>query len=589
MFQIEENLFNKREKMKLSDYVASFLVEQKLDTAFVFSGGASAHLIDSIGKNKDINYICPQHEEHVAMAADGYSRASGKIGVGIVTSGPGATNTLTGICSSYFDSIPVVLITGQVASFRVKQTSKLRQYGFQETDVVTIFDSVTKYAKQLKQPEDIKYMLQEAFYYAKEGRPGPVLVDIPDDFQRSDINPNTLKEFIPPAYDINIVDKSSMQTLKTLMSESAKPLFIFGAGINIADAKEMVNELINSLKIPFLVTWGGKDLFSYENEFNFGCFGTSGPRYGNIAIQNADLIVGFGVKFSQLQTGAKLGEFALNAKKVLIELDKEEINKFEDKELNFDLVINNDVKNVCKELLNSKIKQNDYTNWLEELNNWKNLYPICPKELYSSDEVVNPYVFVDALSDEVDEDAILVADTGANLTWTMQTIKVKSDQKIFSAWNHTPMGYSLAGAIGAAKAQPNKQIICLIGDGGLQMCIEELATVYRHNLNIKIFLFNNHGHGIIRQTINTWLDGNYNAVDEASGLSFPDFNKVAEAYHLNTRTIESHENIHSNIKNILKQEGPFFCNVEIYPLQEIVPQLVFGKSIDQMWPYIEEK
>lgn len=574
--------------MKLSDYIAEFLVEKSVEIAFVFQGGASAHLIDSIGRNEKISYVCPQHEEHVAMAADGYARVNGNIGVGIVTSGPGATNTLTGICSSFFDSIPVILITGQVASFRVRQTPKLRQYGFQETDVVTLFSSVTKYAKQLKRPEDIKILLQEAFYYAKEGRPGPVLIDIPDDFQRADIDPDALESFSPDVKDKFLIDPKKYENLKELISESKKPLLIFGAGVNIADSKDAVNKIVEKLNIPFLLTWGGKDLFSHDNKLNFGCFGTSGPRYGNIAVQNADLIIGFGTKFSQLQTGAKLGEFAQNAKKVLIEIDEEEVNKFDDKDLNFDLVLRGDIKDISLDILNLDIDKNINDEWFSYLVDIKDKYPICPAKLYDTQNQVNPYVFIDSLSDEIDDEAIIVADTGANLTWTMQTIKLRKTQKLFSAWNHTPMGYSLAGSIGAACANPNKQIICLIGDGGLQMCVEELATVYRYNLNIKIFLFNNHGHGIIRQTINTWLDSNYNAVDEGTGLSFPDFNKVADAYNLKSSIINSHKDIKENIKNVLQKKGPYFCNVEIYPHQDIRPQLVFGKSIDEMWPYLDE-
>ena len=575
--------------MKLSDYIAQFLVEQNVKTVFAFSGGAAAHLIDSIDKNEHINYICPQHEEHVAMAADGYARVTQNIGVGMVTSGPGATNTLTGICSSFFDSIPTLLISGQVSSFRVRKTPKLRQYGFQETDVISIFKSVTKYAKLLDSPNDIKYVLQEAIYYAKEGRPGPVLVDIPDDFQRVDIEPSTLKEFIPPKKEIIKGLKKEIIKLKELISQSKKPLFIFGAGVSISYSKQLVTDLTNKLNIPFLLTWGAKDIFPDDNPLNFNGFGASGPRYGNIAIQNADLIIGVGTKFSQLQTGGKLEEFAYKAKKVLIDIDIEEINKFQDRELNFDLEIHSNLKDICSILLNESVSQQDYTLWLEYLTDLKKSYPICPKKLYNSNDVVNPYVFINSLSEEANNDAILVADTGANLTWTMQTFKTKKDQQIFSAWNHTPMGYSLAGAIGAAFANPNRQIICLIGDGGLQMCIEELATVARHNLPIKIFLFNNHGHGIIKQTIDTWLDSNYNAIDEDSGLSFPDFNAVAEAYKLKTRTLNNHKNINKFIKNILEEKGPIFCNVEIFKNQQILPQLVFGKSIDNMYPYIKGK
>ena len=577
--------------MKLSDFVASFLSKYGVKHVFAISGGASAHLIDSIAKCDGIEYICPQHEEHGAMAADGYARVSRNLGVAISTSGPGATNMLTGVCGSYFDSVPTIIITGQVASFRLKKNERLRQVGFQETNVVEIYKSVTKYAKQLKNPQDIQYILQEAIYHAKHARPGPVLIDIPDDLQRAEINPQTLSQFIEP--DEKELDTDYLQNMSehlfNLIKDAKKPIFVLGAGVKISGYEKDMVALVERFNIPVLLTWGAKDLLEYEHPLNVGGFGIVGPRYGNFTVQNADLVIGIGTRFSQMLTGANSANFAPNAKKVMIDIDAEEILKFEQSELYIDLPIVSDVKEFIKFLQNLDIQKGEYKEWMSSIEFYKSSYPICPLSLYAHRGQVNAYVFVDALSNASKKGDIIVGDTGGNLSWLMQTFKFKEEQIAFSSWNHSPMGYALAGAVGASFADPSKDVIAVIGDGGLQMCIEELATISRHNLSIKIFLFNNQGQGIMRQTIDTWLDSNYNAIDYETGLLFPDFSRVAEAYGLKTAEIHSHENIEQQISDVLNIKGAVFCNVFINKYQQIKPQLVFGKGLDDMWPYIQEK
>lgn len=578
--------------MKLSDYVAQFLADQGIKHAFVVSGGAAVHLVDSIARNPNIDYICVQHEESGAMAADAYARVTGNLGAAITTSGPGATNLLTGVCCSFFDSIPTFFVTGQVATFRLKRSETIRQIGFQETDVVSIFKSVTKYCVLVRDPQEIKFHLQKAAYLAKAGRPGPVLIDLPDDLQRAEIDPDKQKSFIP---EIEEADEEEMRKsflqCNELIAKGERPVFMFGAGIVIARAEDLARELVEKTQIPFLLTWGAMDVWPYSHPLNIGGFGVCGPRAGNFAVQNSDLIIAIGTRLSQMLTGGRLEHFGRAAKKIVVDIDGEELRKFEGRGLQIDAPIRSEIRTFLKRSndLLSDYAPKAYVDWLKVIEKWKREFPICSPQYYEMRKEVDAYVFIDALSEECKEGDIIITDAGGNLTWTMQAFKVKRNQRVFSAWNHSPMGYSLPAAYGASFADRGKQIICIIGDGGLQMCIEELATVARHDLPIKIFLFNNRGHGIQKQTLDTWFSSRYEAVDYPTGLYFPDFIKVAEAYGIAAVTIASHEHLNEKIREILQCRGPVLCNVEINPGQKIQPMLTFGRPLEDQEPLLERK
>ena len=380
--------------MKLSDYVIDFLVRRGVTHVFGISGGAAVHLFDSADRHPGMDYVCSQHEQSSAMSADGYARATGRLGVAITTSGPGATNLLTGVCCSFYDSVPTLMITGQVATHRLKGDRPVRQVGFQETDVVSIFASVTKYAHQISDPNSIRYHLEKAYYLAFEGRPGAVLIDLPDD------RPG------PAADDAGFVDA---------------------------------------------------------------------------------------------------------------------------------------------------------------------------------------YDFVERLAAHAPDDEQIFIDTGGNLTWTCNGFRTKQGQKLISAWNNTPMGYALPAAIGAAAARESRGITCVIGDGGLVLCLGELSTLVAHGYRVRVILFNNHGHGIQKQTLETWLGGRYVGVHGASGLAFPDFAKVAEAMGLQTVTIDRSSAIDEALRHVYSGNGPVFCNVEINPSQKLYPVLKFGAPLESQLPSLDDR
>jgi acetolactate synthase-1/2/3 large subunit len=564
--------------MKLSDFVAQYLEKNGVDVCFMVSGGAVLHIIDSIERHSKIRIVCSQHEESAATGADAYSRLSNqKIGLCVATSGPGATNLVTGVSNAYFDSIPLICITGQVATFREKQNKDMRQYGFQETDVKRIFEPITKYAVKITSAEDIKFELGKALYIARSGRPGPVVIDLPDDLQRVEINPEILKEFYaePRSFADDSECSNIANRLNNLLGKSEKPLLILGAGIRIGNSANLIEDFVKELNIPFVATWGAKDLISDNSTLNIGTFGVCGPRYGNWAISESDLIIVLGSRLNQMQVGSKIENFATNAYKVLVDIDELEINKFDNTEFTVDWGINLDVKDFLKNIKINRFRHSKWHDWLIQI---KSNYSVISEHLHDKIEV-SSYQFIDKLSDLLPEDAVVITDAGGNLCWTMQSFNIKKNQRLISSWNHSPMGFSLPAAIGASFANPNKTVNCVIGDGGLMMCLQELGTVARHNLPINIFIFNNRGHGIQKQTIDTWLGGNQIGVDYETGLFFPDFQMVAKSFGISYERID---NLNQVNKIDPETKIPIIFDVMINPSQKIFPMLKFGGSLTDL-------
>jgi acetolactate synthase-1/2/3 large subunit len=579
--------------MKLSDYIIDFLYKRGITHAFGMSGGAAVHMFDSIDRHSEMEIISMTHEQCAAIAADGYARASGLVGVAICTSGPGATNLLTGTCCSFYDSIPTLMLTGQVSTHRLKGASRIRQLGFQETNVVSIFESITKFAAQLTDAKDIRYLLEKAFYIALEGRPGPVLLDIPDDLQRAEINPEKLIGFTPPNLThFKMNAEEQIGKLLGMLGNSTRPVLVLGGGLKTPYVGSELLTVIDKLGIPVLVTWAALDLMPSNHPLMIGTFGVYGSRKGNLAIQNADLVITLGTRLSQNLTGGILSSFAREAKIVMVDADEHEMNKFDGKGIRIDLRINTLLSSFLMEIQVQleKYSQPDIGVWLKKLNRWKNLFAQepSPKAMVSW-----PYLdandFVRNLSSRLSNKAVVYADTGGNLTWTCNSFIVKDSQKIFSAWNHTPMGYSLPAAIGAAFYDPENIVTCIIGDGGLMICLAELATIFHHKLPIKIFLFNNHSHGIQKQTLETWLGGRKVGVDPMSGVAFPaNWLEVAKAFGFSTYSIDGTKELPNALDAIYAEEGPAFINVEINPDQKLYPVLKYGEALENQMPLLSE-
>lgn len=576
--------------MKLSDYVANFLVEQGVKDTFVLTGGCILHIIDSVANNKDINYVPMQHEQAGAMAADAYARVTGNVGVALVTSGPGATNLLTGACCSYYDSIPVVLITGQVPTSQLKRDSASRQIGFQETDVVSIFKPITKYACLIDDAKDIRYELEKAFYLAKEGRPGPVLLDICDDVQRAEIDPEALRSFIPPVIPANdAVVSRDVDAAIDMINVSDRPVLIFGGGVRLGGAVSQVQEFIQRSKIPFTLTWAAMDCVSNDDPSFVGGFGVTSGRSGNFAVQNADLIIAMGTRLDTHEVGSNFKTFGRAAKKIVVDIDSAEQEKYAKAGMPVDLLITADVRAVMNELLcklgNIVVKPR--ADWLQWIKHWKDAYPICLDIYRQQPALVNPYFFMERLTQFASPDAMVLTDCGSNLIWTMQGFKLKSTQRVISAFNHSPMGYSLPASIGAALADPGRQVICITGDGGLQINIQELATIQHHAINIKIFVLNNHGHGIIQGTQDNWLESRHHASNpQEGGLPDPDFDKISQAYGIPSLSVDANDQLDTVITEVLASKGPILCNVHMLSGAQIYPKLLYGRPIEDATPLL---
>ncbi|MDD5679112.1 MAG: thiamine pyrophosphate-binding protein [Kiritimatiellae bacterium] len=571
--------------MKLSDYVADFLSKHTRH-AFVGNGGCVVHVLDSIDKHKALKCIPCQNEQGASIAAEAYTRVSGKIGVAIATSGPGMINLMQGIACAYYDSIPTLFISGASPTAQLKGDSKVRQIGFQEMDVAGIVSPLAKYAVLITNPKKIRYELEKLIYTAYEGRPGPVMLDLPDDLQRAEVDPAQLEHFVAPKQDYKI-DTVLVDEMLRLIKEANRPVVIAGGGIKLANAQRLCRNFLNKTEIPYASTWATIDMFLDNEPCLIGNFGISANRAGNFAVQNADLIISLGCRLDTHQTGSKAALFAPRAKKVMVDIDAYELNKKNGMQI--DVKIQCDLKTFFTQINKMVIKIKDLSTWKARISKWRRSYPACPLENYKQSRKVNPYVFMNELSKQPQRDSVVITDTGATLTWTMQGYKIRYPQMLFSAFNHSPMGYALPASIGAQFAAPKRRVVCIIGDGGMQMNVQELETVEHNDLPIKIFVIDNGEYGIIKQTQDTWLNSRYVASDPSSGLGFPDICRVAKAYGIKTITIKTHKELVKQIRYALNYKGPILCDVKLKSGEKIIPKLEFGRPLEDLSPFLPKE
>ena len=584
-------------KLKLSDYIATFLFEKNVKTVFAVSGGASLHLIHAIDDHPSLNYVCTHHEQGAAMAADGYSRVTGNIGVAISTSGPGATNLITGICCSFYDSVPLLIITGQVSTFRMTGDTGVRQIGFQETPITSMTKNITKYSKTLQNPNDIRFELEKAFYLAKEGRPGPVILDIPDNFQREYVEISNLREFclkksssFPRIFPDS---KNCFKQIITLLKKSQRPILIAGWGVHLSKTEAELLKLIEYFHIPIALTWGGSDLVASNHELYIGTFGTHGLRHANFAVQNADLIISIGSRLDTKSTGSPITTFAREAKKIMIDIDPNELGKFKKFNLDFDLLIQDDLNNFF-DIFNSNsqidLQNNFYLDkhklWIEKIRTWRELFSSKSLKINQDLEYIDPYSFFDELSKKIKKNSLIFIDTGCSIAWAMQVMRFGEGQKVFHDFNNTAMGWALPASIGAYFAQNDKELVCIVGDGSFMMSLQELATVMHHKIKIKLIIINNSGYSMIKQTQEQWLNSNYVASSKSGGISFPSFKKISSTFNLDYFFIQDLQNDKNKFDCFLKNEKASLLEVMISEDARVVPQVKFGRPNEDMEPLL---
>jgi acetolactate synthase I/II/III large subunit len=579
--------------MNLSDYVLKFFEKKNVKNVFTITGGAICFLMDAFSRNKNITYTSVAHEQAAAMMADSYSRLGPNFSATMVTSGPGATNLLTGIACSWFDSIPSMHICGQVnrhelTSFN-KSTKKVRQVGFQETDIISMAKPITKFAYQLKNENEIKYILEKAFHISQTGRPGPVLIDIPMDLQRKKIIPDKLKSFYLKKKPIK--KQKLIKQIKDIIEnfkKAKRPVILIGGGIRISKTNKKLLTFLKKFNIPLVTTWSGIDSITHDAKNYIGSIGVYGSRSANFVIQNSDFVLSLGSRLDTRVTGGVPKNFAREAIIASVDIDKNELNK--NRGLKINIKINQSLivffSNFEKLSNNLIINKPD---WLKKSIFWKKKYPIVLENYRNQKKYVNPYFFMEKLSNFLNKDEVVITDDGAHLTWTIQALKVLKKQRLFSAFGNSPMGYAFPASIGASIALNKKRIICIDGDGSIQINIQELQTMVSNQLPIKIIIINNNGYGIIKQFQELYLNKRYEAVDSQKGVTNPNFLKIAKAYGIKYSEIKNNSNIDKVLSKAIKSKNAEFINVFVNPNQKIIPKLTFGSPLEDLSPLLSRQ
>jgi len=581
--------------IKLSDYVMKYVAGLGVKNVFMLPGGGCMHLVDSLGKCKDLNFIVNLHEQASAIGADAYSQYTGNIGVVLVTTGPGGTNVITGITASWIDSVPVLVISGQVKRTDLIAGKGVRQIGPQEVDIVSLVKPITKYAVTIMDPEDIKFHLDKAVYLAKTSRPGPVWIDIPLDVQGSTINENRLKGFHASKLPLKEKKlKKKIEELIKLINKSKRPVILVGNGVRSGNGIKKLRDLIKTLKIPVLTTWRAIDILSETDELYIGRPGSIGQRGANFAQQNSDLIICIGARLDLGQVAFSYSNFARNAKKVIVDIDKNEIKKIT---TNINIAFNTDANEFLGALL-EKIDKIDIDTavWLKRCQDWKTRYPIILPEYEKEQEHINTYILIDVLSKLLTTSDVLVpGSSGSCSEIFLQAFKVKLGQRILNSPGLGSMGFGLPASIGACIASGRKRTVCLIGDGGLQHNIQELELLKRYCLPVKLFVLNNNAYASIRTTQNRHFNGHLVACDPSSGLTLPATLKIAKAYGLQTSKLDSQNNIEDKIAEMLRYSGPVVCevmvNLDLSTQPRVSSQVkpdgrIVSKPMEDLWPFL---
>jgi acetolactate synthase-1/2/3 large subunit len=560
--------------MKLSDYIFEFIKSKGIDTVFTISGGGCMHLIDSLGKS-GLKYVCNHHEQACAMAAEAYFRTSGKPGCVLVTTGPGGTNAITGVLCAYQDSIPMIVITGQVPTEQLSIYTGCRQIGQQEFDIVNTVKTMTKYAETILDKDDVKFHLETAWNECVNGRPGPVWLDIPLDVQASEVNVENLR----PAHTIEQIDITlQLELLQNCLTNlpKSKPVVVIGNGIKSSGTINELKKFIEKYQLPVVSgPHSAVDIINYDYEYYAGKVGILGQKTSNQIIQEADLIISLGSRLNPKVIGYDTNKFAPKANKIVIDVDESELKKF-DKNNSF-IGINLNLKDFFNFIEKSEInfEISDWLNYVKSKRTEEKLVLDKHREL---ENYVSSYVFSEKLEEFLDDDSIIITSDGTAHVVLHKTVRLRSNQQLFSNEGTAPMGYGLPAAIGAYYGC-NKPIICIEGDGSLMMNLQELQTVVHHKLPIKIFILNNDGYLSIKLTQNSFFKGNLVGSEPSSGVSIPSYEKIANAFGIKYNKISDNSQL-DLLRNIFADNGPEIIEIMTDPWELHEPK-VSAKGIDK--------
>jgi acetolactate synthase-1/2/3 large subunit len=589
--------------MRLADYVATRIKEYS-DIVYMVTGGGAMHLNDAFGKSKMKIVYC-HHEQACSIAAESYSRITNKLATVNVTTGPGGINAINGVFGAWTDSIPMLIVSGQVKRETLVssygENGGWRQLGDQEVDIVNMVKGITKYSILITDPKTIKYHLDKAIYLALNGRMGPCWIDIPIDLQAIQINIDDLKEFDPIEFqNPNLKNiNAEIENLYTLIKKSKRPVIYAGSGIHSSSMKSNFQKIAEITGIPVVTAWNSNDLIEDNHPLYVGRPGTIGNRSGNFVVQSADLVIVLGSRLNIRLVSYNWNSFAKNAIKVGVDIDLKELNK---PTCIYDYRINQDLTLFIPTFLKYLSFHNelpDFSKWVAWGKERLLKYPVCLNEYWQKNNGVNPYCFIDELSNYTKEgDNIICADGTACVT-TFQAIKVKKNQRIFHNSGCASMGYEIPATIGAYFTNTNQtRVICIAGDGSIMMNIQELQTISGLNIPAQIYILNNKGYHSIRQTQHSFFKDNIVGCGIDSGLTFPEFSKIATAFGFNYFSIKNHEELKNNLGKIMANEGRFICEIEIDLDQQFSPKVTSKKledgsmvtsSLEDMWPFLSKE
>ncbi len=567
-----------KNEIKLSDYLADYLHQKEITHVFELSGGMITHILDSLSQKKKIKIISMHHEQGASFAAEAYGRLSNKPGVALATSGPGATNLLTGIGSCYFDSVPAIFITGQVNTHEIKKNNSIRQLGFQETDIISMAKPITKAAYLVSDANQFPRILDKAFQIAMSGRPGPVLIDIPMNIQRALIP--ALEGKSPQAKPAETTDLD-FEKIMTLIQSAKKPLILAGRGLRASQSAELFLEMISNLQIPVCLSLLGLDVLPYENPLRVGFFGTYGNRWANQAIADSDLLLVLGARLDIRQTGADVGFFS-NRKIIQVDCEEGELNNRVQSTIKVHAELQFFLNQFCQYLQQKKISL-QYPEWLTEISKNKSQSHDTKELTLKSPEQINPNVLMHAVS-KYNPYLSYSVDVGAHQMWAAQSLELHKGQYFITSGGMGAMGYSLPASIGGALALKSGFVV-IVGDGSMQLNIQELQTIYRNNIPIKIIVMNNQSLGMIKQFQDSYFESRYQST--VWGYSAPDFEKVATAYGIQSKTVAKTSEVDSALKWMFSKElknNPCLLQVMIDSSTNIYPKTAFGRPLHQMEP-----
>jgi acetolactate synthase-1/2/3 large subunit len=591
--------------MRVADYAMRFIADLGVRHVFVLTGGGAMHLNDALSRCPDLEYICNHHEQACAIAAEAYSKATNNLGVAMVTTGPGGTNAITGLAGAWLDSTPCLFLSGQVK--RADRMYKpdgtplgVRQRGIQEVDIVSIVQPLTKYAVTITVPSSIRYHLEKAIHLSRTGRPGPVWIDIPIDVQAAPIQEAALRSFDPMEIPLRVDDHLAEEVHEVIerLNRAERPLLLIGNGIRLSGAECEVLELVRALDIPVAATWMAMDLIGDGHHRFVGKPGTVAARGANFAIQNCDFLLSIGARLDLPVIGWSAAQFARAAHKVMVDIDPGELGKLAEF---MNATICADAAVFMREILRQRdaIKPRDRGGWLRKCEDWKTRYPIVQAEHRAAEGRVSIYHLSEIIGEEVSpEDQVVSGSSGSAIEIFLFAFRARRGQRVFHTAGLGAMGFAIPASIGVCVGSGRKRTICVDGDGGFQLNIQELATIGHLQLPITFFILNNGGYASIRASQANFFGEASIGCSEATGVRLPDFQKVARAYGLSCAVIEDQSDLREQVRRVLRMPGPVVCDVKVIPDEVRAPRVTsvqgpdgsfVSKPLEDLWPFLDRE